>query len=907
MRLREMIKVIREAKTAAEERDFVAKECADIRTSFRKEESDLRARNICKLIYVNLLGYATHFAQMDCLKLIVSSSYSDKRVGYLGLMMLLDERQEVLMLVTNSLKNDLRHVNQYVVGLALAAIGNIASAELARDCAPEVEKLLDCPNPYIRKKAALAAIRIIRKVPDLMETFSPKVKGLLMEKNHGVLVTGIALMREMVTRDEGIRKEMRKFVPHLVRIFSSLLQYGFSPEYDVGGVTDPFLQVKILRLMRVLGEGNAEASDAMNVVLAGVATNTDNVRNVGNSILYECVNTIMGIDSEAGLRVLAINTLAKFLAHRDNNIRYVALNTLCTVVNIDMDAVQRHRNTIVDCLKDIDISIRRRALELVYSLVNSSNVRVLVRELINFLQIADIEFRPDLTAKLCIVAEKYAPTPRWQIDTILRVMTISGEYVPEATCNALMALIAQNSEIQSYAVQKMYIALAAEPASSQSLVRTAVWTIGEYGEYLLGKSSSTSNGSLLGGASSDLLSDIIPNVGGSAMSGSAAPVVHDEGEDGQSTPSVSLQIGDEDLVTLFKTIMTSIETQMTTKHQVLTAALKLTTRMPSASHPLHALISQYESHINVELQQRATEYDKILDTPQLPGKLLMKIPAPEVKSMLASSQSDAGSKSTAKTSSRSATPHITTSAAVVAAPTTPNLLDMDLLDLNGGASSSTTPQSLPSSSSSPFAVPLGATSVVSTAPVDLLSFLGSTSSPSPAANNASYGMPMTSGVPLSSGAVGSMGGGMAPSPSFELLTPTVSTSTPPPASTSPSAQTARVAALKTADGLQLVLDFSKPVPASPQFTLVQASFTNTGTGQITDLDLKLSLPKYLKLQFMPISSTTLAPNSGSAQQQIKLANTAQGQKPIMMIMRVEYKLNGEQKAEIAEPEIPSSL
>lgn len=113
MRLREMIKLIREAKTAAEERDIVAKECADIRTSFRKEENDLRARNICKLIYVNLLGYATHFAQMDCLKLIVQNSYSDKRVGYLGLMMLLDERQEVLMLVTNSLKKYALFIQAY--------------------------------------------------------------------------------------------------------------------------------------------------------------------------------------------------------------------------------------------------------------------------------------------------------------------------------------------------------------------------------------------------------------------------------------------------------------------------------------------------------------------------------------------------------------------------------------------------------------------------------------------------------------------------------------------------------------------------------------------------------------------------------------------------------------------------
>lgn len=52
-----------------------------------------------------------------------------QRMGYLGLMILLDERQEVLMLVTNSLKMDLNnHKNQYIVGLALAALGNICSA-----------------------------------------------------------------------------------------------------------------------------------------------------------------------------------------------------------------------------------------------------------------------------------------------------------------------------------------------------------------------------------------------------------------------------------------------------------------------------------------------------------------------------------------------------------------------------------------------------------------------------------------------------------------------------------------------------------------------------------------------------------------------------------------------------------
>lgn len=82
-----------------------------------------------------------------------------QRVGYLGLMILLDERQEVLMLVTNSLKNDLNSRNQYTVGLALCALGNICSAEMARDLGPEVERLLVSTNPYLRKKAALCASR----------------------------------------------------------------------------------------------------------------------------------------------------------------------------------------------------------------------------------------------------------------------------------------------------------------------------------------------------------------------------------------------------------------------------------------------------------------------------------------------------------------------------------------------------------------------------------------------------------------------------------------------------------------------------------------------------------------------------------------------------------------------------
>ncbi len=183
-----------------------------------------------------------------------------------------------------------------------------------------------------------------------------------------------------------------------------------------------YIQVKILRLLRVLGHNDSETSEAMNDILAQVATNTETSKNVGNAILYETVLSIMHIKSESGLRVLAVNILGRFLLNSDKNIRYVALNTLLRTVHADNSAVQRDRTTILECLKDPDVSIKRRALELSFALINGSNIRAMMKELLAFLEKADPDFKAQCSSGIVTAAERFSPNRRWHVYTLLRVL-----------------------------------------------------------------------------------------------------------------------------------------------------------------------------------------------------------------------------------------------------------------------------------------------------------------------------------------------------------------------------------------------------------------------------------------------------------------------------------------------------
>uniref|UniRef100_A0A8C9SRZ5 AP-1 complex subunit gamma n=1 Tax=Scleropages formosus TaxID=113540 RepID=A0A8C9SRZ5_SCLFO len=794
IRLRELIRTIRTARTQAEEREMIQKECAAIRSSFREEDNTYRCRNVAKLLYMHMLGYPAHFGQLECLKLIASQKFTDKRIGYLGAMLLLDERQDVHLLMTNCIKNDLNHSTQYVQGLALCTLGCMGSAEMCRDLAGEVEKLLKTSNSYLRKKAALCAVHVIRKVPELME----------IEKNHGVLHTSVVLITEMCERSPDMLTHFRKLVPQLVRILKNLIMSGYSPEHDVSGISDPFLQVRILRLLRILGKGDDDSSEAMNDILAQVATNTETSKNVGNAILYETVLTIMDIKSESGLRVLAINILGRFLLNNDKNIRYVALTSLLKTVQTDHNAVQRHRSTIVDCLKDLDVSIKRRAMELSFALVNGNNIRGMMKELLYFLDSCDPEFKADCASGVFLAAEKFAPSKRWHIDTIMRVLTTAGSYVRDDCVPNLIQLITNSSEMHAYTVQRLYKALL-DDISQQPLVQVSSWCMGEYGDLLLS---------------------------------------------GQCEEEEPIQVSEDEVLDVLEGVLISNLSSPVTRGYALTAIMKLSTRFSSVNR-IKRVVSIYGSSIDVELQQRAVEYNALFKKyDHMRAALLERMPVME--------KTAANGPTEIVQTNGEAEPSVLDVKHVPSAPQ-PSVQANDLLDLlSGNDMVPVIPTTVPTKPAS--------------AGGELLDLLGDLSL---------TGVPASAPVPVSISQPPFLLDGISSQPLFNDAAAGI-----PPMTA------------YNKNGLKIDFTFERS-NSNPNVAVITIHASNSTEADMTDFVFQAAVPKTFQLQLLsPSSNVVPALNKGTITQVVKVLNPQKQQ--LRMRIKLTYNHRGSSVQDLAE-------
>ena len=143
---------------------------------------------------------------------------------------------------------------------------------------------------------------------------------------------------------------------------------------------------RLLQILALLGTANKSASEGMYEVLHEVMRRADIGINVGYAIIYECVRTVTTIYPNTQLLAEAAKCTSRFITSENHNLKYLGINALASIVQINSSAANEHQMIVIDCLEDKDETLRRKTLDLLYKMTNEKNVNVICSKLIGSLK-----------------------------------------------------------------------------------------------------------------------------------------------------------------------------------------------------------------------------------------------------------------------------------------------------------------------------------------------------------------------------------------------------------------------------------------------------------------------------------------------------------------------------------------
>lgn len=275
------------------------------------------------------------------------------------------------------------------------------------------------------------------------------------------------------------------------------------PDYLYYKIPCPWVQIKALKILCVLSvERNSSTLRKLTETLKYIIDNTSisgirNKNNVESAILFEAIQVVIRYKSviELDLQYQVLSIVVLFLTTvNEANIRYLALDSMTHILVLPgaEDAMNEQLKNILKSLEDLDMSIRRRALDLLYLMCNSNNVGEVIEELLQYNEKTDMQIREELVLKIAILAETFAPTMTWYLDVIIRLMSKSGDYITDdiwwRLCQVVTGFSEEtdpnaervNKELQEYSIDAMVNA-AEDPNIHENLIKLILYISSEFG------------------------------------------------------------------------------------------------------------------------------------------------------------------------------------------------------------------------------------------------------------------------------------------------------------------------------------------------------------------------------------------------------------------------------------------
>ncbi|XP_006869041.1 PREDICTED: AP-3 complex subunit delta-1 isoform X1 [Chrysochloris asiatica] len=479
--LQDLVRGIRNHKE--DEAKYISQCIDEIKQELKQDNIAVKANAVCKLTYLQMLGYDISWAAFNIIEVMSASKFTFKRIGYLAASQCFHEGTDVIMLTTNQIRKDLSSPSQYDTGVALTGLACFVTPDLARDLANDIMTLMSHTKPYIRKKAVLIMYKVFLKYPESLRPAFPRLKEKLEDPDPGVQSAAVNVICELARRNP---KNYLSLAPLFFKLMTSS--------------TNNWVLIKIIKLFGALTPLEPRLGKKLIEPLTNLIHSTSAM-----SLLYECVNTVIavlislssGMPNHSASIQLCVQKLRILIEDSDQNLKYLGLLAMSKILKTHPKSVQSHKDLILQCLDDKDESIRLRALDLLYGMVSKKNLMEIVKKLMTHVDKAEgTTYRDELLTKIIDICSQsnyqYITNFEWYISILVELTRLEGTRHGHLIAAQMLDVAIRVKAIRKFAVSQMSALLDSAHLVASNTQRNgicevlyaAAWICGEFSEHL---------------------------------------------------------------------------------------------------------------------------------------------------------------------------------------------------------------------------------------------------------------------------------------------------------------------------------------------------------------------------------------------------------------------------------------
>uniref|UniRef100_A0A8C0L0T7 AP-3 complex subunit delta-1 n=1 Tax=Canis lupus dingo TaxID=286419 RepID=A0A8C0L0T7_CANLU len=452
--LQDLVRGIRNHKE--DEAKYISQCIDEIKQELKQDNIAVKANAVCKLTYLQMLGYDISWAAFNIIEVMSASKFTFKRIGYLAASQCFHEGTDVIMLTTNQIRKDLSSPSQYDTGVALTGLSCFVTPDLARDLANDIMTLMSHTKPYIRKKAVLIMYKVFLKYPESLRPAFPRLKEKLEDPDPGVQSAAVNVICELARRNP---KNYLSLAPLFFKLMTSS--------------TNNWVLIKIIKLFGALTPLEPRLGKKL-------------IEPLTNLIHRFSVSVLISLSSGMPNHSASIQVL-----------KYLGLLAMSKILRTHPKSVQAHKDLVLQCLDDKDESIRLRALDLLYGMVSKKNLVEIVKKLMSHVDKAEgTTYRDELLTKIIDICSQcnyqHITNFQWYISVLVELTRLEGTRHGHLIAAQMLDVAIRVKAIRKFAVSQMSALLDSAHLVASSTQRNgicevlyaAAWICGEFSEHL---------------------------------------------------------------------------------------------------------------------------------------------------------------------------------------------------------------------------------------------------------------------------------------------------------------------------------------------------------------------------------------------------------------------------------------